>query len=56
MEALSGLLVESHIGFGVEVGRYLECGRLGRNVYRRRHLLDDAILRSGLFLQFTRRL
>jgi hypothetical protein len=31
--------------FGVEVGRYLECGRLGRNVHRSRHLLDDAILR-----------
>jgi hypothetical protein len=42
--------------FGVKVGRYLERGRLGRNVRCRQRLLVDAFLGSGQVLQLTRRL
>jgi hypothetical protein len=41
--------------FGVKVGRYLERGRLGRNVRCRQRLLVDAFLGSGQVLQLTRR-
>jgi hypothetical protein len=43
MEALFGLLGSPISAFGVKVGRYLERGRLGRNVHWCRHLLDDII-------------
>jgi hypothetical protein len=42
--------------FGVKVGRYLERGRLGRNVRCRQRLLVDAFLGSGQVLQLTHRL
>jgi hypothetical protein len=55
LEALSRLLVESHVGNWSQVGHFLERGRLRHYVHWHRRCLVGAILRSSLVLQSTRR-